>query len=324
MYPPTGFALHHRDGGSTRAQPLDPHASTPDLRAIATRLGGDIYQGGRSAVVPGPPPHSRKDRSLSLTLSEDGCRVLWFSHSGDPGERVWPYLGLEPGRDRQLNPREAERLHRERAKADGVERARKMAFCRGVWAETADAIGSPVETYLRGRCITGQIPKVIRFHPAAPMDYEAKITRPAMVAIVTAADGKSAAGLHVTALLPDGSGKAALANPRRMYGEMAGAVVQLAPLPDGGELAICEGIETALSYRDLTGTPTWAGLSTSGLRRFMPPHGLKRLVIAADGDGAGIEAARDLAERASRRCDVVVVPAPEGTDWNDALKGERQ
>ncbi|MBP9756546.1 MAG: toprim domain-containing protein, partial [Phenylobacterium sp.] len=113
-------------------------------------------------------------------------------------------------------------------------------------------------------------------------------------------------------------------NPRRMYGEMAGAVVQLAPLPDGGELAICEGIETALSYRDLTGTPTWAGLSTSGLRRFVPPPGLKRLVIAADGDDAGIEAARDLAERASRRCDVVVIPAPAGTDWNDALKGERQ
>ena len=104
---------------------MDPYASTPDLRAIASRLGGDIYQGGRSAVVPGPPPHTRKDRSLSLTLSEDGRRVLWFSHSGDPGERVWPYLGLEPGRDRQLNPREAERLRRERAKADGVDSAAK-------------------------------------------------------------------------------------------------------------------------------------------------------------------------------------------------------
>ncbi|MCA6232455.1 MAG: toprim domain-containing protein, partial [Phenylobacterium sp.] len=44
---------------------------------------------------------------------------------------------------------------------------------------------------------------------------------------------------------------------------------------------------------------------------------------AADSDdhGKGLEAARALAERARSRVEVVIMPAPEGTDWNDQVKG---
>ncbi|MCA6292309.1 toprim domain-containing protein, partial [Phenylobacterium sp.] len=70
-------------------------------------------------------------------------------------------------------------------------------------------------------------------------------------------------------------------------------------------------------------TPTWAALSAGGLRAFVPPPGLQRLIIAADTDdhGEGLEAARALAERARSRVEVVIMPAPEGTDWNDQVKG---
>lgn len=301
---------------------MEPHTRTPDLREIVSRLGGDLYNGGRAASVPGPG-HSPRDRSLSLKLSEDG-RLLWCSHANDPAEAVWRYLGLPRDAGAHMDKREADRMRLERQRQAKAESARKLAFCEKVWKATQDAEGSPVQSYLRNRGITGPVPKALRYHPAAPMDYEARTTQPAMVAIVTGPDGKQACGLHVTAILPDGSGKAPLANARRMFGDVAGGVVQLAPLPNGGELAIAEGIETALSYRDLTGTPAWAGLSTSGLARFTPPLGLKRLVIAADGDQAGLKAANDLAERASRRCECVVMPAPDGTDWNDAMKGARQ
>lgn len=296
----------------------------PDLREIVSRLGGDLLQGGNAAVIPGPG-HSQNDRSLSLRRSGDGSRVLWFSHAGDDASTVWRYLGLPNStQGRELSPRELERQRKARQDAQRADTARKLAFCRLVWEGTQPAAGTPVETYLRGRGIMGPIPPALRFHPAAPLAYPTKErpdppTRPGMVAIATAADGKSAAGLHVTALRADGSGKAPMSNARRMFGELAGAVVQLAPFPAGGELAIAEGIETALSYRDLTGSPTWAGLSTAGLSRFTPPAGLQRLVIAADGDDAGLKAARDLAERASRRCEAVVMPAPDGTDWNDAV-----
>lgn len=256
-------------------------------------------------------------------------RVLWWSHAGDDARDVWRHLGLDSTQGRALSAKEAEKARAARKVAERAETARKMAYCREIWGGTVPADGTPVAAYLKSRGLFGAIPQTIRFHPAAPVAYPtqdrpAPPTFPSMVAIATSPDGASAAGLHVTALLPDGSGKAALRQPRRMFGELAGAVVQLSPIPESGELAVAEGLETALSYRALAGTPTWATLSTSLMRRFEPPPGVKRLVIAADGDPAGLEAARELAERASRRCECVVMAAPEGTDWNDCLRGTAQ
>lgn len=293
------------------------------LREIVHRLGGDLYAGGNAACVPGPG-HSRRDRSLSLKLTEAG-RVVWHSHANDDPSAVWAHLGIERADAKPMSREEAERARRERERQRQVDLRPKLDFCRGIWSGTQSASGSPVEVYLRGRAVSGDIPQALRFHPAAPLGYPdpSRPSRPypAMVAVVTGPDGKSAIGLHVTALQSDGSDKAKLPNTRRMFGEIAGGVVQLSPFPSGGELAIAEGIETALSYRDLSGTPTWAGISTSLLRRFSPPLGIKRLIIAADGDAAGVEAARELAERASRRCECVVNPAPEGFDWNDVARG---
>ena len=118
--------------------------------------------------------------------------------------------------------------------------------------------------------------------------------------MVTGADGKSS-GLHVTAIKPDGSGKVDLATPRRMFGSVSRGAVRLADETAGGDLAVAEGIETALAYRDLTGLSVWACLSAAGLRQVELPSGLARLIIAADGDEAGIEAAEALLERNSRR-----------------------
>ncbi len=303
-----------------------------DLRAIVARTGGDLYAGGNAATIPAPG-HSRKDRGLSLRAIRDGRaeRVIWcaFNCPDLKHPEVLAYLGLEPGQVRQETPAE----RRARQEAERREKARKLAFCGDLWRETEPAEGTPVEAYLRGRGITGPIPPAVRFHPNAPSRYPWNVpegeklrTYPAMVAICTAEDGKSAAGLHVTFLLPDGSGRAALRSPRRMYGDLGGAVVQLAPLPEGDALAVAEGIETALSFRDLSGAPTWAALSAGGLRRFMPPRGVKLLIVAADSDdsGEGVEAAKVCAERAASRCDVVIQAAPEGQDWNDALRGKIQ
>lgn len=297
--------------------------SATDLKTIVRRIGaGDIYNGGRAATVPGPG-HSSRDRSLSLRVSDDGARVLWYSHANDDAAKVWRHLGIENSEPERLTTAEQRRRRAEAQRAIAADLARRMAFCREVWAATVEAAGSPAQSYLRGRGITGLIPPALRFHPAAPLDYEGKRLAPAMVAIVTGPDGRSS-GLHVTALKADGSGKAPLSNPRRMYGAVGGGSVQLGPVPDHGELAVAEGIETALSYRALTGLTTWATLSTSGLLRLEVPRQVKRLVIAADGDPAGIKAARDLAERASRRCECVVMPSPDGSDWNDELTGARQ
>jgi hypothetical protein len=254
-------------------------------------------------------------------------RIVWHSHANDPAAAVWAHLGIERADARPMSRMEAERARRERDRQAREERAIKLKFCAEIWQATTPAAGSVVETYLRGRGVTGEIPPTIRFHPAAPLGYpdpsKPSRTFPAMVAIVTGPGGKQAAGLHVTALKPDGSDKALGHKSRRMFGDMAGGCVQLAPFPEGADLAVAEGIETALSFRDLTGTPTWATLSTSILAKYVPPAGIKRLIIAADSDddGAGMAAARELAERSARRCDALIMAAAPGQDWNDALKG---
>ena len=105
-----------------------------------------------------------------------------------------------------------------------------------------------------------------------------------------------------------------------MFGPVKGGAIRLAAVAD--QLAVAEGVETALSFMDLTSTPTWSAMSTAGLEAFTVPPGVKQLTIAADGDEAGLKAARQLATTAQRHCDVILCAAPDGLDWNDAPKGE--
>ena len=295
-----------------------------DLREIAQRLGGDIHQGGRAAVVPGPG-HSKRDRSLSLRVAEDGRRLLWHSFAGDPADQIRKYLGLEAG---ELT-RETDAERKRREAEDRRDRERKRAFCAKLWGETLPAPETVVETYLAGRGLHGPIPATVRFHRRGQLAYPWNLhggdvrTWPAMVCLIQHANG-TPCGLHITALKPDGSGKAALEKPRKMLGkDLAGGAVRLVPVNASGNLAVAEGVETALAFHKLTGTPTWAATSAGGLRSFVPPPGIKRLIIAADSDdrGEGLAAARALAERARSRVEVVIMPAPEGTDWCDQVKG---
>ena len=92
-----------------------------------------------------------------------------------------------------------------------------------------------------------------------------------------------------------------------------------------GTLALAEGIETALAYTRLTGTPAWAALSAAGLRHAPLPDGLEHLVIAADFDGAGLTAAEQLEQRAARAGIAVRIDVPprHRTDWADVLAERR-
>lgn len=104
-----------------------------------------------------------------------------------------------------------------------------------------------------------------------------------------------------------------------------GAAVRLLPASD--TLGIAEGIGTALSAAQLFGVPTWAALSTSLLRRWTPPEGVKNVVIFGDNDRsfAGQSAAYHLAqrlamdERLGLKSVSVEIPVQAGHDWNDVL-----
>jgi hypothetical protein len=88
----------------------------------------------------------------------------------------------------------------------------------------------------------------------------------------------------------------------------------------GDVLMIGEGIETCLSVMQQTGKPAWAALSTSGLRALDLPVGVRNVIVLADGDDAGEEAAYDCAlrwKREGRR--VRIARPPKGMDFNDMI-----
>ncbi|MFN3856557.1 MAG: toprim domain-containing protein [Caulobacter sp.] len=292
-----------------------------DLHSIVRRLGGDLYDGGRRAVVPGPG-HSRRDRSLSLRETEDG-RILYYSHAGDPGLAICAHLGIEARADRKTSSFELERQKRERERRDREAKARDLAFCRDIWRSTQPLAGSWAETYLYKRGLILEADD-IRWAPACPRhkprpEGDERPPLPphgAMVALVRDERGDPM-GLHCTYVTADGS-KAFGRRSRLMFGPVRCGAVRIGA-PSDGVLAVGEGLESCGSYSTIKGVPTWPLLTTSLMKSFRPPAGVKTLIVAADGDRPGMEAAQDLAIRCRRICDVRIDPAPDGKDWNDVL-----
>jgi hypothetical protein len=142
-----------------------------------------------------------------------------------------------------------------------------------------------------------------------------------MVAAVTLWPSKTIAGVHRTYLTADGTEKANLSPNKMMLGLIKGGAVRLSPI--GIKLILAEGIETALSCFYATHVPTWSCLSTSGMIDIVvPPLEITQdIIICADGDGAGQNAANKLANRLHRDgYGVRIAPSPQGQDFNDILR----
>lgn len=108
---------------------------------------------------------------------------------------------------------------------------------------------------------------------------------------------------------------------RMMLGECRGGAVRLGG--SGPRLVVGEGIETTLSIRQLTEgqeAQFWAALSAGNMSELKLPTEVGELVVGADGDRAGREAAQALCERAARAgWKASMISAPDGKDFNDML-----
>ena len=141
-----------------------------------------------------------------------------------------------------------------------------------------------------------------------------------MVALVTRGSDGTPLAIHRTFLARDGGGKAPVDPQKMMLGPCRGGAVRLGDPTD--LLMVGEGIETCLAAMQATGNPTWAALSTSGMRSLDLPKEVRNVIVLADGDDAGEAAARDCAwrwKREGRR--VRIARPPRGTDFNDILMG---
>lgn len=304
---------------SSDGKPLGPRMS--DAEHITRALRGTWY--GHYGVALCPAHDNTRTPALSLRSDPSG-HLLAYCHAGCSFAEVIAALRrkrIVMERVDDAFPRPLERERKREAERQEGERKAKQA--RVIWSEAHAIHGTPAETYLRAsRHITASLSNTLRYHPEC---WHGPTGRrlPAMIARV---DGGDRFAIHRTYLRPDGSGKADLpiGTEKLMLGACAGGHVVLTNAD--GPLVVAEGIETALSLACglLAGPATiWAALSTSGLVGLRLPAESGKLMIATDGDNAGRDAGNKLAFRAAASgWGVSLLPAPEGSDWNDVLTTE--
>lgn len=105
-----------------------------------------------------------------------------------------------------------------------------------------------------------------------------------------------------------------------------GGYVELYPVEE--HIAVAEGIETALSIRDLTGLPVLSSLNAQNLAALDLPDIVKKVDIYGDNDKSycGQRAAYTLAERLVRKGMEATVKLPPvvGEDWLDYIVKDRK
>jgi phage/plasmid primase-like uncharacterized protein len=254
------------------------------------------------------PAHNDQQPSLSIGIGEDG-QLLLHCFAGCSFTDILVAAGLRGG------------LHVAQVSADVVQRRcetrqqndeKTLARCNEIWRQGKPIEGTLSHAYLASRGIT-VFSDCLRHHEG--LIYSRTGER--LPVLLTAAQrGGKLTGLHRIFLNPDGTKRDKL-----MLGSFKGAAAHL--VGKYGPLYVAEGIETALSLPMLNPQKIgryWAAFSAGGMKSLVLPQRPDQLIIAADGDTAGLEAANDLGERAARAgWQVILMAAPDGKDWNDVL-----
>lgn len=164
-------------------------------------------------------------------------------------------------------------------------------------------------------------PKLTYWQPIGNGHYETVGDFPALVALVRDAQGQPIS-LHRTWLTGCGNQKAEVPEPKKLMTgvtSITGGAIRLYPADH--RLAIVEGIETALSIRvALPDWPVWSAINSGNMKKLLLPPAITEVLICADHDPAGIEAANRLADRLAYDKTVRMILPAQG-DFNDVLKG---
>ena len=279
------------------------------MRAELTSYILEQQMGGKTGTLDVPCPLCGPDRRHPLNRRRKVMRI--WRH--DPGFASYHCVRCgASGYARQDSAvRPVDMVILMRARAEARERERQYAIKQRrkavwLWRRRRLIIGSIAETYLREvRSYHGRLPATVGFlrargeHPPAMIAAfgVAEEMEPGVVAINDAA----VRGIHITKLKLDGFGKADTQRNKIIIGRCVGSPIVLAPVNDLLGLAICEGIEDALSTYEATGLGAWAAGAASrlpGLAEVIPEY-VESLSILVDEDNAGRQHSTELARRAA-------------------------
>ncbi|OZA27532.1 MAG: hypothetical protein B7X93_08935 [Hydrogenophilales bacterium 17-61-9] len=190
--------------------------------------------------------------------------------------------------------------------------------------------------YLAGRGIgMDSWPRVLRFHPSLPyFEREGKKKVlighfPCLIARVDDLTGKPVTIHRIyldPELDPSTKGKAKVPEPKKAMSGMKGAAIHLCQPTE--ELALAEGIETALAVLLLTGLPVWPTLNSGNMEDIQLPEYVRKVHIFGDNDvtftgqAAAFKLANRLVVREKRQVSVTI-PKNHG-DWLDVLLARQQ
>jgi len=228
---------------------------------------------------------NQKQKCLGVTIHRDGVgwRCLHCNWSG--GKR------FDISRDERPAPRR--------------DNPRRDDLAKWLWQQRQPAASSPVAIYLGARGYNGEIPATLGYLPAH-RDYPhamiaafgmARETEPGLLA-----PPESVLAVHLTLLNAAGDEKTAVKPNKKVIGPAGGLPIVLAPPNDLLGLAICEGIEDALSAHQALGLGAWAAYSAGNMPKLaaLVPAYIEAITIFAhddDGKPYALELADDLASQ---------------------------
>lgn len=186
-----------------------------------------------------------------------------------------------------------------------------------LWHESLSGSNTLVAAYLRARGYKGDVPFTLRYlsehkHTLSQSVY------PVMLAKISNQNGQFQA-IHRTYLQPDRPEKAQVSPAKMSLGPVRGGAIRLSVADD--ELIVCEGIETGLALLQETAMAVWSCISAAGLKAVQLPISIEKVIVAADNDSAGLQAAKSAARRFYDEGRVVklITPVKPGTDFADQL-----
>jgi len=209
---------------------------------------------------------------------------------------------------------------RDRPNADRDENGRGDD-ARAIWQAAGPIEGTPAERYLRNRAIAIEIPPALRF---ARIRLGKRSAMPAMVALVTGADGNPQA-VQRTFLTEEGR-KADLPGGKVKFslGPVRGGAIRLTSA--GPEIVVCEGAEDGLSLLQMGAPAVFAGAGAGTLATMGFAAVSRSIIIGADNDDAGREAAAKAADNFVGRglTARIIWPAAPHKDFNAELEAQKQ